>query len=275
MSIEIRYLGGFGNRLSAYIWARLLAIKNNLYLETSFPDEDIKYSFPGKEILSTTPHESGRIFKEPIEHIIDVEFDYNGPEYFDKKLDPAHYIVEGFFQEANYYNDSYELIKTFFNLDPIKKNTKDIVMVLRLADFYREKLVINPGWYKSILNKEEYDNIYVVGCDHDDHYLDYFKEYNLKVIQPTNNIGEDFHFIRSFDKIICSNSSLHWWASFLSEASTIYTFKKFAYNSDTEQDSNRSLMSNMRNATVIKGRFYKGKKPKTDFSWIPVRKKQG
>jgi hypothetical protein len=35
----------------------------------------------------------------------------------------------------------------------------------------------------------------------------------------------DFNFIRSFNKIVCGNSTFSWWATFLSEANTIITYK--------------------------------------------------
>jgi len=41
-----------------------------------------------------------------------------------------------------------------------------------------------------------------------------------------NEIIKDFNFIRSFDKILFSNSTFGWWASILSDASEIY------FNSD-------------------------------------------
>jgi hypothetical protein len=38
---------------------------------------------------------------------------------------------------------------------------------------------------------------------------------------------DDFKFIASFDKIICSNSSYSWWAVFFGNPSAVYTFKRW------------------------------------------------
>jgi hypothetical protein len=51
-------------------------------------------------------------------------------------------------------------------------------------------------------------------------YLKYFDKYNPTIV--SHDEYSDFEFIRSFDKIISSNSTFSWWAAFLSDASEIY-----------------------------------------------------
>ena len=54
-------------------------------------------------------------------------------------------------------------------------------------------------------------------------YTKLFTQYMPAYLSSTPS--SDFDFIRSHNNIICSNSSFCWWAAFLSEAESIYTFK--------------------------------------------------
>src|SRR5690606_20691724 len=92
-------------------------------------------------------------------------------------------------------------------------------------DFVELGRVISSEWYLKILEKESFNKLYIVGVAPDEPYLKAFEKYDPIIV--TSDPWNDFHFIKSFDKIICSNSTYCWWAAFLSEATTIYVSDKW------------------------------------------------
>lgn len=222
--VGITYHGRSGNQIFSYVFARLLAIHNNLKLITMFPYH---------KLLNTTPHEEGRILNEPDIFVNDLYHDQHEKLWFKNKMNGKVH-VSGFFQWPNYYEGKEKLIKSFFNLPPVKKRPKEeIVLHYRLTDYHSPglKSVIHPGWYQNILgSKIRFNNkckLYIVTDDPADKLIK-----NLLVFKHNGMLPEiisvspehDFHFIREFDTIICGNSSFSWWAAFLSEATNIYTF---------------------------------------------------
>ena len=245
MSIEINYKGRIGNHLFQYVFARLLAIKNNLFLKT-------KWDFP--KLIKSTKHENGKVFKFPIKIISDdINCDPEFKEYnLDKPLGKAKYILDGYFENSNFFNKNEKLIKSFFILNKIEKNTEDIVINLRLGDFGTARHpILHPKFYLDILEKETFKKLYIVGSRPDEPYLKFFRKYG-PIIVPTHPIN-DFHFIRKFDKIICSNSTYCWWAAFLSEANHIYTPDKWG----------SPLLGLCKNSIPVKRISYNDYKPKT------------
>ena len=254
MSIEIEYDGRVGNNIFQYVFARLLAVKNGLFLKTEFPHQ---------EILRTTKHEEGDIFESPVMNIengglynsrqVRISKD-NLYQILNKPLDKARYLIVGNFEDSSLYNYNEELIKSFFHLDKIEKNTEDIVVNIRLGgDFSYLGLILRPKWYLNILEKETFKKLYIVGSRPDEQYLKFFKKYNPIIVEtdPVN----DFHFIRKFDKIICSNSTYCWWAAFLSEASRIYISNKFL----------SPFLTSCKNSILIKGKFCDGYEARTKY----------
>lgn len=257
MSIEIKYMASSGNIVFQYVYARLLAVKNKLYLKTKFPV---------RNLLKTTRHEPGRIIKSPTIMICDRD-GLGGGEFFYKELPPAHYALKGWFQDPDFYNPNKELIRSFFILDKVKKNTEDIIMAVRLGDYCNLGQLIHPKWYLNILKKESFRRLYIVGCRTDEPYLEHFRKYKPIVIEPRG--FKDFHTIRKFDKIICSNSSFIWWAAFLSDASRVYTFARWI-NTKNKSAPILFKQSFLKNAIRVDGEFVKGYTPKTYYPRLAV-----
>jgi hypothetical protein len=151
--------------------------------------------------------------------------DYGLYEALQEPIARGRYLVDGYFEYCGFYNSREALIKSFFNLEPVEKNTRDLVMNVRLEDFANMGMIIEPGWYLDILEAERFDRLYITGVAPGEKYLKPFMKYDPVIIppDPVNN----FHFIRSFDKIISSNSTYCWWAAFLSEAKRIYISDKW------------------------------------------------
>jgi hypothetical protein len=143
-----------------------------------------------------------------------------------------------------------------FELPKIVKNTEDIVMHLRLTDYWwvRNQWVISPAWYMNILRAEKYRNCYIVVEPHETNkeYLKHFIGMRGVKIVTGGSAKEDFEFIRNFDRIICSNSTYCWWSAFLSEASKIYTFKPWVRLKEVN-------LANMVDAKIVDGSFIRNK----------------
>lgn len=184
--------------------------------------------------------------------------DGNCIEFMDKVQsteDVAHLHLHGYFQKSWFYNQYRNEIKKMFVLPAIYKNTDDIVVHLRLTDYFwhRVNSVISPEWYINIVKGQQYKKCYIVVEDHptNKRYLEFLTHSikNTEVVTGGSAL-DDFNFIRSFDRIVCSNSTFCWWAAFLSEASQVWTFDPWLFRNSIPD------LSAMDNAKIVPGRFY-------------------
>lgn len=216
MSVRIDYFGRFGNHAFQYACARLFAKEVGLRLISPFPSIS-------REILQTLPEEDGSVYESP--ETVFTEAD----DVFSGKWKPGRYVLHGYFQKWWWYHERKAEVERFYRPAPVqKRGRKDILVNLRLEDYWTYNLVIHPKWYLDILAKESFDNLFIVADQPDDRYISYFKQYSPIVVKtfPAN----DFNFIRTFDRILCPNSTFSWWACFFSQASKIWTFKRWIGN---------------------------------------------
>jgi hypothetical protein len=220
----VPHVGQYGNKLYPTILACLIANVNNCKL--NFPEIPLvkfKESFVQKHQCNTIiSREDAHALRRPI------------------KKSGKLILPRGYYQNSDIFNVNLKLIKsTILDLPLVTKNTKDVVMHLRLDGFNHDghnSHILHPEFYKNILDSIQFQNLYIVMAtksgriwkqqtQHKDKYLSYFDKYNYKVI--SNDEYTDFEFIRSFDQIICSNSTFAWWAAFLSDASSIWMPEHF------------------------------------------------
>jgi len=221
--VNITWRNGFGNQLFQYALGRLIAQENNLQLTYS---ENLgrgcslsllDYKFIKEDIDITK-------LKSDI-HSIKYQINYDGDVIYDNLENPKTY--------ENYIDE----IKSWF--EPIEKtNLNDLVIHIRRGD-NGDNINTSIEWYTYVMDKINYNNVYIV-TDEPNHkdILFLIEKTNAKVFSEidiinrgedknyVNEIIKDFNFIRSFDKILFSNSTFGWWASILSDASEIY------FNSD-------------------------------------------
>ena len=232
--VKVDLYGRAGNQMFQFSYARLVALKNHLNLVTEWP--------AGGLVEATTPAE-GR-------GVIGVYRDIHDGEELPENIDYPVYL-HGYFQDVNVFNIYKKEIKSFWKPEPIKAiNHDDIVIHLRLTDYWSQRVnsVIRPDWYQMILSKERYNKLYIVVEPHctNEKYLSNFKHYSPTIVSGTPK--SDFNFLRSFDRIVCSNSTFAWWAAYLSEASKIYTFKRWMKGLN---------LAHMDGATVIDGAYWR------------------
>lgn len=215
MSVTVRYKGRFGNNVFQYVCGRLFAENNGLQLRTPFCEPEI-------------------LPMEPEEYTPD---DDEGPEItlgdqnaiLDRPWGPGRYVLDGFFQRSDWYYARRDSILAFARPRAVEKRPlSHIAMHVRLEDYHSHGIVIDPRWYCSILEKESFDRLFIVGKDLTSDWLRPFLKWNPIVI--SRSPSRDFDFLRRFDRVICSNSTFAWWAVFFSRPAKIWTFKRWIQN---------------------------------------------
>lgn len=220
--ITVDYYGRSGNQIFQYVFARVLCMEFDHWIYTPVP----KVFLPIKS-SKTLP-----FFKSGTTKMLG---DYNCEGYMNDAKDThpeseTHLHLHGYFQKSWFYNPYRTEIKQMFDEGPKLINHDDIVIHLRLTDYFwhRVNSVISPEWYINIVKAQQYKKCYVVVEDHPTNkkYLQFITGgiRNCEVVTGGSAL-EDFNFIRSFDRIVCSNSTFCWWAAFLSNATKIWTFK--------------------------------------------------
>lgn len=216
--IDILWRNGLGNQLFQFAYGKILSKEHNIELTYSGIGRGCTVSLLEYGLIK----EPQDIIKRTNEHIPNLIIDYNRRQGVE--LENPHFYI-------NHLNE----IKQFF--PKVKKtNTKDLVVHLRLGD--NGPNIHTPfEWYKKAIedNNIEFENLYLVtdGCNSEDakKFKSYYNaiitsEVNVKTqAEWSNHVDEtikDFNFIRTFDKILFSNSTFSWWASVLSEASEVY-----------------------------------------------------
>jgi hypothetical protein len=262
MSVEIRYKGRCGNQIFQYVSARIFSEKNKLNLLTNLDCE----------ILKTTDH---KVFDEESEKNFTI---VNNSFFVDDNMIPhnkkTRYVFDDFFQNCVYINNNKELVHTFFDLQPVKKNEDDIVLSIRLDDkvhsndlenpeTWDNAEIIHPDYYKKILESETFNKVYIVvdniKFDWEKKYMSNFNSYNPIIISGTPK--EDFDFIRSFNKIVTSVSTYSYWAAYLSNAEKIYTFQKAGFlgkNLRSHGNHVKELWNIKNKSIAINEKFYFG-----------------
>lgn len=238
--IVIQYLGKFGNNLFQYAFGRLLAISFNYSLGSDLIENHVITAHDNVKGLSYS--------NDPT-----VISDINQPgNFFPSQLEERLYILYGYFQNIDYYRNRRKLVQSFFNYRKPPVNKNDIVLHVRLGDykyFGPKGIVIHPQYYLDVLKKEEFDKIYIVTDDpNDTDYFRHFRYFNPAIIN--SSVKDDFYFIMSFDKVIMSNSTFSWWATFLGDASTIYTFKPWIRHCP-----HVNRLWDIQNALTVDGKF--------------------
>ena len=205
-----------GNRLFQYVFARLLAEDRGLQLVSDM------YPNP---ILENIPPQKGRIVNDVVKI---NDSDKKGSFWPDSK-EQRGFIVEGYFQRGEYYRNKRPQLKSFFKLSPIcyNDNKINIVAHIRLGDYKRfgkGGVVISPQWYIDILEKENFEKLFIVTNEPEDReYLKHFDRYNPIIYN--DSAQNDFYFMMGFKKMIMSNSTFAWWAACLGRAEKVYSFK--------------------------------------------------
>jgi len=232
LAVTIEYMGRFGNNLFQYTFARLLAEKNRMNVETPWIHNDILPVATSRIPFFNEPEERGAVqvldlSKKPWQRNEKaLDGDYAGKDI----------VTKGFFQNPDYYDR--DVVKPMFELGAnASRNPRSVVIHLRLGDYFQPKLrtVIDPAWHCGCLKIcGKVDDIHIVAQSPEEYEeldapykaesVGYIKNFPIKGQWHFPDLKGSFDLIRSFPTIISSNSTMCWWAAILSDAVKIYSF---------------------------------------------------
>lgn len=223
-----KYQGRTGNQIFQYVFARLIAEKNGFAMGEHFPCQGLFSEAIQPRV------EVGRVCDGDVGPIVfkDGLWPDRTPKYLEMKLTPWVYIVDGFWQDWRYYEPYRTTIRSWFTYPYQLPHTPEpdaLVAHVRLGDYQRYKTVIAPQWISKVLYtikfKPQRSKFYIVTDDPTSRFFDKIKQYRPEIVSVSPE--HDWNFIRAAKRIICGNSSFSWWAAYLSDATNVYTFKKW------------------------------------------------
>ena len=257
--INIHYNGGgFGNQMFQYCFARLLAEKNNIYLNAKFNyDHVLETTKPLHQIHSESPNKPHRVIGDDVYYRWRSRHGSQIPN-----LDPDwDYTVSGYFQDAELFNNNESLVRSFFALPVIPKNTTDTLVTLRLGDFLHDGYnseIIHYQWYQEAM-AEMPGKKDILACifrarevkstpEQEEKYIGKLVKEDIGTITKTgSDLIADLKMRFSYDNIICSNSAFSWWGCFLGGAKNITTFYDFGHFGPTMHKCHGIHINQLRN----------------------------
>lgn len=270
--IFINAMGGLGNLLFQTFFAYNIALRFNLEVAVSVDQED-----ESRESIYFY-HMFDNILRIKNDNISDLyKIEEKTKNYSDLMSDipmNTNLYLTGFFQSSYYFDINFDRIKKFFNFEIkdiakniIKKynklNKKLVALHIRGGDY------IEKSEYHKLLDKDYYDkcmlnisekNIDIILFTDDLEYSNkIFSPYYSKTINSIieENIEDKYRyliknpelsfFIMSlFDIIICANSTFSLWASYFSDAETIFIPKEWFGEKGPSEFTTEEFMLNDR-----------------------------
>ena len=135
----------------------------------------------------------------------------------------------GWVERYEYYKGHKEKIKKWLQIDnyDVGQSDKDIIIHMRLGDNVTTLDPENPfimpfAYYEKALQNTTYDRLFICSDPEtiDSKYIKQFEKYNPIILK--GDTLTDFRSLKSFKKIIISQSTFSWWAAFLSDADEVF-----------------------------------------------------
>ena len=225
--INVNYVGRLGNNMFQYSLGRILAESMGMRLNSA-PIPEFSKTFE-----RVNPHQIEHY--DPIvfnDHVLRINNQPVSVQDIVNLKDKTVYL-DGWFQRYEYYKPYKEKIREWFQIEDIDvgQTNQDAIIHLRMGDCITGDLAKDPyvmphGYFNKALELIDFDNLFI--CS-DPETLNHplFKNYmeNFSQYCPTLLYGDkmqDFRAIKSFDKIVMSQSTFSWWGAFLSDASQIF-----------------------------------------------------
>ena len=214
--IHAQYAGRLGNNMFQYCFGRILAeeLGYELIANPIMGFDETGKKVNGKRVEGHPPSLGF--------HEVDVDNLLS--------LDPPQPIfLDGFYQRYEYYKDHKEKIKKWLQIDnhDVGQSDKDIIIHMRLGDNVTTLDPENPfimpfAYYEKALQNTTYDRLFICSDPEtiDSKYIKQFEKYNPIILK--GDTLTDFRSLKSFKKIIISQSTFSWWAAFLSDADEVF-----------------------------------------------------
>ncbi len=210
--VNIHPKGRLGNLMFQYALSRIISERMDYATDMDLPFDNAKML-------------RGRICKGSVQKLTGHTIDLKA--IFDNKKD-RRIFLQGYFQQLRYYAYHKEEIKQWFH---IKENYRkpgmgDLVIHVRGGDLYRKGCNIQHvpcpySYYKSIIDKSEYDKLFIVTERPDDIIVQKIHvNYKSEII--SQSVLEDYYFMLHASKLVMSVCTIVWWAAWLGKAKEVH-----------------------------------------------------
>lgn len=216
-----------GNKLFIYACSRIISHLTGLDL-VSPENAEIRRELNGSGVYTTEPFpfsgvSLGKKIEEPLVVIDDHTVIHMGTIEDMVRSNPNKgFLIKSYFSKYDYIKPHKELVREFYKpITSPKREDNSIVIMLRDSNIDRS-FRIDDQYYIDILEQESFDKLYV-SLDHVNNHLgllNKLKKYDYELIN--GGIIDVFKQITSFNKIVACQGTFSFWASFLSDAETIY-----------------------------------------------------
>jgi hypothetical protein len=232
LKIYVHNMGRFGNNLFQYFIAKIIQkIYNNHIIVY---DLNTVINTPYYKLNDQSWNQFEKRYRQ----------DPKSAVITNHRMKSSNIIVHGFFQRGdilklfrNYLIDlihpeNHEQINKNYRVSDLckeikKPNDDDLVLHLRLDDFIfqgNNSQIIHPESYISIIRAIPHRNLIIVvdslKNNNEIKYLSYFQQFDPQIIQ--GSLIHDFNYLRYSNRLICSNSTFAWIATFLGNPSERY-----------------------------------------------------
>jgi len=226
--------GLIGNNLFQYAFARILAEDLGYALEVKHSRYKPGKNIPQLEEMFSHFRDAplaidGKRFSRPVDRTALIG--YNGFDGFRIDLEEMRncrrdrkILIKGFFERYEIFRPHKSRIRSWFAVNPIGLGyhiaPDDIVIHIRRGDFIVFARAISLSFYLDLLEKLDFARLYICGFGLDEEVKAGFRKFDPLYI--AGSPIDDFRFMIGFNRIILSQSTFAWWASFLSQAEEIH-----------------------------------------------------
>ena len=221
MQFKVILQGVLGNQMFQYAFGKSLAKKYNanLYLSTDkLATSGIPRKYMLEQMFGIKPDEGldinwNRYVKEPHPYIDGCELIYDN-------LEPGNYIIDGYWQNENYFNNIKDELRDEFKVEPIQISERSLIVQVRRTDFVNNPVheYCNIDWYKNAISECDFDTICFISDD-----IQWCKEtFNYKNMHFVNGDEMDqFRHMYGSKNFVISNSSFGWWGAWWTDTENV------------------------------------------------------
>lgn len=209
--VEVKYIGGLGNRMFQYCLGRIIAETLGFKLKAE--------PLPG--FSGTRQLVDGNDFSDaPVQQLGGNQIDLAAVL---KDRTPRRLILYGYFQRYEYYQPFKQQIRKQWlvpDLPPPARNPdREMVLNIRRGDYIQMGWATPFEFFQRLVDAAECRQVSIVTDVPGDPFFRRFRKYDPVIFHKTPL--EDFCMLRSFKKMVISQSTFSWWAAFLSDAEEI------------------------------------------------------
>ena len=261
MTPKVKIVGGLGNQLFQYFFARSLKIKFKCKVEldiSEFSSNNYKvHDLNLNDLNLKLPFTNS---KNLFLSLFYKSLNDNDPFKFNKKIYNKKYLnYTGYWQSYKYFENHWKLFKDDFNFTDIDTenslfdniyNNNSISVHIRRGDYITNKDVsdihgnLEPDYYKNaidLIKKNVLNPKFFFFSDDIEWVKNNFKDENFFYIN--NNVQElkkpfrDLFLMKNCTHNIIANSTFSWWGAWLNENSNKIVIAPKYWSSNTKSDS--------------------------------------